>query len=51
VIEFRVSTPIAFDAAATVAAASWAAAPAGSEVSRSAVGISVLSRIEILQIS
>ncbi len=45
VIEFKVSTAIAFEAAATTVAASCAAAPAGSDAITSAKGISVLTRI------
>ena len=50
VIEFKVSTAIAFEAAATTDAASCAAAPAGREPRTSTAGISVLSRIPCLQI-
>ena len=45
---FNVSTPIAFDAAATTDAASWAAAPVARRVSNMTAIDIVLSRIVFL---
>src|SRR5688500_8359636 len=51
VIEFRVSTPIAFDAAAITELAFCAAAPIARTVATSAAPVSVLSGITRLQLS